>query len=464
MMNTLLACMAGLALACAAGLASARQGVPPATGQLVSEIAAHTPMMENLEELCDGIGPRMTGTGQLRVAQAWAMKKLASYGATNVHLEAYALGRPWRRGQARARLLNANRMSLDVVQKAWTHGTGGVVRADVGVLDVKTLAEFKAALPALRGKIVLVASLPAASAEQKKDMPRYRAEVNRAIEAAQLAGVLLVSAKDSGLRDMWGGPGSRFDRNAGFVTRDGADMLLRLLARGVTPTLELDMDGGFAKTPVKAHNVVADIPGTDAGGEMVIVGAHIDSWDLSGGATDNGSGTVVAMEVLRALHASGLRPKRTLRVVLFSGEEQGLLGSKAYVAAHKDELSKVQAVLVQDAGAGRIMGFPDMKVEPWFAALSAAVAPAQALGPLDIVYAVSLGSDHAPFFELGLPAFAAMQDPLNYRSQTQHTQADSIGHVRKADMVQAAQVMAVTAWGLLNGPRLPHVAPPRQDP
>ena len=464
MMKTVLACVAALALACVAGIASAQQDQSPATGRLVSEIAAHTPMMENLEELCDGIGARLTGSGQLRAAQAWAMKKLASYGATNVHLEAYDLGRPWRRRHARARLLNANQMHLDVVQKAWTHGTRGVIRADVAVLDAKTLVRFKEALPALRGKIVLVVSSPVASAEQQKDMPRYRAEVNQAIEAAQLVGVLLVSGKDSGLRDMWGGPGSRFNRNAGIVTRDNADMLRRLLARGVTPKLELEMDGGFARMPVKAHNVVADIAGTDAGDEMVIVGAHIDSWDLSGGATDNGSGTVVAMEVLRALHASGLRPRRTLRVVLFSGEEQGLLGSKAYVAAHKGELSKVQAVLVQDAGAGRIMGFPDMKVEPWFTALSVAIAPAQELGPLDIVYAVSTGSDHAPFFEQGVPAFAPVQDPLNYRSHTQHTQADSIVHVRKSDMVQAAQVMAVTAWGLLNGPRLPHVAPQRQVP
>jgi Zn-dependent M28 family amino/carboxypeptidase len=224
------------------------------------------------------------------------------------------------------------------------------------------------------------------------------------------------------------------------------------------------MNGGFAKTPVKAYNVVADFAGTDAADEVVIVGAHIDSWDLSGGATDNGSGTVVAMEVLRAMHASGVRPGRTLRVVLFSGEEQGLLGSKAYVAAHKDALAGIQAVLVQDAGAGRIMGFPDMKVEPWFAPLSAAVAPAKDFGPVDIVYAISKGSDHATFFDSGIPAFVAIQDPLNYRSHTQHTQADSIDQVKKADLVQAAQVMAVTAWGLLNGPRLPHVAAQGRDP
>lgn len=459
MLKTISASVAALAIASLAGLASAQNAVPSATDTMVAEIAAHTPMMEDLEELCDGIGPRLTGSGQLRTAQAWAMKKLEQYGATNVHLEAYDLGKPWRRGHARARLLNANMMALDVVQKAWTEGTHGAVRADVAVLDAQSLEQFRDALPALKGKIVLLESGPVASPEQEKDMPRFRAEADRLIDAAQLAGVLLVSAKDGNVREMWGSPDSRFKRNAAIVTRDHANMLRRLLARGVVPKVELEMDGGFGKLPIKAYNVVADFPGTDAGNEMLIVGAHIDSWDLGSGATDNGSGTVVAMEVLRAMHASGLRPKRTLRVVLFSGEEQGLLGSKAYVAAHQSELPAIQAVLVQDAGGGRIMGFPDMKVEAWFGALSAAIIPAKDLGPLDIVYAVGGGSDHESFFARGIPAFTPMQDLLDYRSHTQHTQLDSIDHVKKPNLVQAAQVMAVTAWGLLNAPRLPHMSP-----
>lgn len=445
---------AAFALACLCFPALAQD---TASTQLIAEIAARTPMMDNLEELCDGIGPRLTGSTRLRTAQAWAMHKLTQYGATNVHLEAYDLGRPWRRGTARARLLNANATALDVVQKAWTEGTRGVVKADVALLNVKTLDQFTAALPSLKGKLVLVVSGPVASSEQQRDMARFRADVDQAIDAAQLAGVLLISSKDGTLRDMWGGPTSRFRRAAGIITRQDANMLLRLLARGVVPRVALELTGGFGKLPVPAYNVVADYPGTGAEGGMVIVGAHLDSWDLGTGATDNGSGTVMAMEVLRAMHAARLRPQRTLRIVLFSGEEQGLLGSRAYVAAHRADLASVQAVLVQDTGAGRITGFTDMKVDAWFAALTAAVAPAQGLGPLDIVYAVGRGSDHDTFFDAGVPAFAPIQDLLDYRSHTQHTQADSLDHIDKASLVQAAQVMAVTAWGLLNAPRLPHV-------
>jgi len=453
MPTSLHAALAALLLACFLPALAQDTG----SAALAADIAAHTPMMDNLGELCDGIGPRLTGSSQLRTAQAWAMRKLEQYGAVNVHLEAYDLGRPWRRGRARAQLRNANRMTLDVVQKAWTTGTRGVVTADIAVLDAATLDQLRAALPALKGKLALVVASPVASQEQQRDLARFRAAVDQAIDGAQLAGVLLVANKEGSLREMWGSPTSRFKRNAGIITREHAGMLRRLLARGVVPHVALELDGGFGTRPVMAYNVVADLPGTDPDAGMVIVGAHLDSWDLGTGATDNGSGTVVAMDVLRAMHASGLRPMRTLRVVLFSGEEQGLLGSKAYVAAHRPELPSIQAVLVQDTGAGRITGFTDMKVEAWYAALSKAVAPAQALGPLDIVYAIGKGSDHDPFFEAGVPAFAPIQDLRDYRSHTQHSQSDTVDHIDKSNLVQAAQVMAITAWELLHAPRLPHV-------
>lgn len=448
------------ALAGALLMHAAHAADAPATpaSVLIQEIARHSDLMPNLEELCDGIGPRLTGSPQLRTAQAWAMAKLTRYGAVNVHLEAYDLGKPWQRGRARARLVNANGMALDIAQQAWTTGTGGVVTADVALLDVKTLDEFRAAIPALKGKIVLIVSGPKPSAAQQKDIAQYRADVRAAIAAARFAAVLSVSTKEGKLLDMWGAPDASFQRSAGIVSADNARLLRRLLARGVVPRVEMELTGGFGKQPVQAYNVVADLPGLDDAGEMVILGAHQDSWDLGSGATDNGSGTVVMMEVLRAMHAAGLKPKRTLRVVLFSGEEQGLLGSKAYLAAHQAERGKIQAVLVQDAGAGRITGWLDMKVEAWFAALTSAMAPARDLGALDVVYALGRGTDHATFFDAGIPAFAAMQDLLDYRSQTQHSDADSIDHVKPENLVQSAQVMAVTAWGLLNGERLPHLS------
>jgi carboxypeptidase Q len=440
-----------------AGVVLSQPVAPPSDAdRLIKEIAERGELMQNLEQMCDDIGPRLTGSRQLRSSQRWAMEKLRQYGAVNVHEEAYELGRPWKRGTARARLLNANGQSLDIVQKAWTAGTAGVVRGEVAVLDVSTLDEFKLAAPKLKGKIVLVLSGPKATVAQGKNMALYLAQVNQVIHEAGFAAVLLVSEKESQLQEMWGGPASRFDRNAGIITKENASLLKRLLARGVVPKLEIELGGGFGKHPVQAYNVVADFKGSESPEEMVIVGAHQDSWDLGTGATDNGTGTVVAIEVLRAMHAAGLKPKRTLRVVLFSGEEQGLLGSKAYVARHRAELGKVQAMFVQDTGAGRIVGFPDMKVDAWYAGMTAALAPAQQLGPIDLAYGVGRGSDHEVFFDQGIPAFAPMQELRNYRSHTQHSQADTVDHVVKADLVQNAQVMAVAAWGMLNSARLPH--------
>jgi carboxypeptidase Q len=412
---------------------------------LIAEIAAHSEIQRNLEELCDDIGPRMTGTPGLDRAQKWAMDKLAAYGATKVHLEAYDLGRPWRRGPALARLLNANGMPLNVLQKAWTEGTHGAIRAEVALLDVKTLADFNAVLPTLKGKIVLAESAP-------RDAPK------QALREAGVAAVLQVSGREDGLQDMWGGPGQHYDSSAGIIVREHANLLKRLLARGVTPRIELDLQGGFGPRPVLAHNVVADFPGSDANGGMVILGAHLDAWDLSTGATDNGAGVATMLEILRAMHAAGLPPRRTLRIVLFSGEEQGLLGSKAYVAAHGGELAQIQAVLVQDAGSGRILAFPDMEVEAWYQPLVAALEPAKVLGDIDVHYAKGLGSDQDTFFKLGIPAFSPLQESRNYRTQTQHSQIDTIDHIDKEGLQQASQVTAILAWNLLNGERLPHVA------
>ena len=448
------------AILCALAGSAWNQPLPTSpTARLIAEIGERSQAMTNREELCDDIGPRLTGSLKLRTSQAWAMKKLLAYGAVNVHEEAYDLGRPWKRGVARARLLYGNGQELDIVQKAWTDGTGGPVSGELALLDVQTLEQFRAAAPDLKGKIVLVLSGPKPTNAQSADPAAYRAQVNEIIENAHFGAVLLVSTKEANLREMWGGPLSRFDRNAGIITREGASLLRRLLARGVAPRLEVELGGGFGKAPVKAYNVVADFKGSEAGDEMVIIGAHQDSWDLGTGATDNGAGTVVALEVLRAMHAQGLTPKRTLRIVLFSGEEQGLLGSKAYVERHRSELSKIQAVLVQDAGSGRILGFPDMKVEAWYGALSSALAPAKELGPLDIPFAVSRGSDHDVFFREGIPAFAAMQEMGNYPTHTQHTPLDTFDQVVGADLIQGAQVMAVAAWGLLNGERMPHQKP-----
>lgn len=437
-----------------ASCAFAAQEAP--ADRLIHEVAAHNRLVPDLEELCDGIGPRLTGSAKLRDAQAWSMAKLRACGAANVHEEAYDLGRPWRRGIARGRLLGANGQELRLAQMAWTEGTGGAVRGEVMLLDVKTVQGLEAAAPKLHGKLVLLLDHPHATDADRKDIAAFHARLAQAWATARCRLLLLPSDKADGLQDMGGGPDLPYKRATAFITKEDAALLQRLAARGIAPRIEAELGGGFGPHPVKAFNVVGDLPGAGHPDEVVIVAGHEDSWDLSEGATDNGTGTVVAMEVLRALKSTGLKPDRTLRVVLFSGEEEGLLGSRAYLKAHAAELDKVQAVLVDDSGSGRITGFPDMGVDAWYDALTAVLKPAAGLGAADVPYGIVRGSDQDTFFDAGIPAFAPIQEPLDYDTVTHHSQVDTVDHVDPAGLLQGAQAMAVAAWGLLNGDRLPH--------
>ena len=434
--------------------------------KLVQEVADHQQAYANLQQMTDTIGPRLTGSQRLRDAQAWAMKKLEGYGAVNVHEEAYDFGKPWFRGDASAKLLNCNGQQLEVAQWAWTNGTSGPLKGEVALLDAKTLDELKAALPGLAGKIVLTVSRPRPTPEQRKDMASYFKTYIAIMKEAKFAAVLISSEKDNGFLTMSGSPNPRWSMGSAtpmaVISKEHANLLKRLIQEdGQHPQIELNLSGHLGGEPVKAYNVVAEIKGSEWPDQVVIVGGHQDSWDLSTGATDNGTGTVVAMEALRAIKALGVAPKRTIRCILFSGEEEGLLGSNAYAEAHKAEMANIQAVLVDDMGTGQIQGWPDMDQEQWRGWLAQAMAPVNGLGCNEIGAFTQPGdTDHWPFYEMGVPAFAAIQDPLDYMTMTHHSQVDSLEHVKKDDLTQGAQCMAAAAWFFANTPdRVPHIAP-----
>ena len=440
-------------------------GIPDAPFQsdvarLLAEIAEHQQAYSNLEEMCDDIGPRLTGSERLRKAQAWAMDKLKGYGAVNVHEEPYEFAKAWTRGRDRARLLTANGQDLHIAQMAWTPGTVGLVKGEVAFLEAKTLDELKAAIPSLAGRIVLQVGSPKPSEEQRKEMMKFYQELQGILAGAHFKVLLRDANRKNDLLNMTGSPIAKWGASeipTAFIASEHANLIKRLMARGKKPELEIELGGSFSKEAVKAFNVVAEIRGSEKPEEIVLVGGHQDSWDLGTGATDNGTGTVAAMEVLRAMQALGLKPRRTLRVVLFSGEEEGLLGSEAYVKAHEAELPKFQAVLVDDMGSGRIKGWPDMGQEMYRAPLAAAMVPANQIGATEIgAFTLPGATDHWPFHQQGVPAFAATQEELDYMSTTHHSQADTFDHVVKEDLTQGIQAMAATAWGLLNGERLPH--------
>ena len=442
-------------------------GIPDApftsdVARLMREIGEHPQVVTNVEALSDDIGARLTGSEHLREAERWAMDRFKTYGAVNVHEEAYDFGPSWTRGHDWGRLLNLNGQDLHLAAMAWSPATQGPVKGALAVLQGKTLEDLKALVPTLEGRIVLIGALP--KPDPNADRRTYYRQIMGVMKDLKAAVILRSSGRPDDLLNMTGSPVSRWGKATvptAFLSGEQADMLERLVARGERPQVEIQIAGETSAKPVQAHNVVAEIRGSEWPDQVVIVGGHLDSWDLGTGATDNGTGAMASMEVLRAIQALGLKPKRTLRVILFSGEEQGLLGSTAYVKAHEAEAPNWQAVLVDDMGTGAIQGWPDMGQEAWRAPLAVAMAPANNLGCREIGAFKQPGdTDHWPFFQAGVPAFAAIQDPVDYMKITHHSQADTFTHVIPAELIEGAQALAATAWGFLNMPeRVPHIPP-----
>lgn len=434
-------------------------------GKLLREIKERAEVVARVEHLSDVIGPRLTGSDSLRRAQAWAMAEMKKLGAVNVHEEAYDFGLAWTRGVDSARLLTHNGIRFRVDQAAWTVGTQGPVKGDLLLVDARNLEELKAFKGQLKGRILLRTNPD----DKRPPLPRRGDMAAMQAEQAAMTQFLLdegalallqMSGRKNGLGFASGGPGrdpGRRSLPSATVPQEPYKMLVRLLARKEPVKLELSLGGSFSAAPVQAHNVVGEVSGREKPGEVVIVGGHLDSWDLGTGATDNATGSAIALELLRALQATGLKPRRTIRIVLWSGEEQGLLGSRAYVEAHKAELDALQAVLVHDMGTGMVKGFTLQGREACRSLMAQAIAPLNDLGVRELPLRAMNSTDHAPFDRAGVPAFAAIQEPVDYFLGTHHSQMDFPDHLVPDQLVQGAQAMAITAWELAEmDARLPH--------
>jgi carboxypeptidase Q len=289
------------------------------------------------------------------------------------------------------------------------------------------------------------------------DEEAFLAMRDSVLAAEEIAGTIASSDKDRGLLSMFGGPSRGTRRPAIIVSHDTFSELHRFLARGEPVRIEARVENRFTPALI-AHNVVAELRGASKPGEIVLLGAHLDSWDLATGATDNGAGVVAVADALRAV-AKGARPARTFRVALFAGEEQGLLGSTAYVTRHAAELAHHQAVLVVDNGSGRISGVTLQGWEELRAAWERLLAPLTAVGPLSIEHRTRTGSDHLPFLRAGVPAYLFNQEWRSY-DWTWHTQADGYDQVVPDELPQIGAVLAAVGWGLANAERLiPRRAP-----
>jgi dipeptidyl aminopeptidase/acylaminoacyl peptidase len=444
--------------------------------KVLAEATAHSEALANLTYLCDQIGPRLTGSKNLKRANEWAAEKMKAYGLSNVHQETWSLPEGWERGPAHARVLEPDTgINLTIASQAWMPGTKGKVQGDVVIVNATTLKELEAYKGKLKNAVIMtrppdkimaledidkpIGRVGGATTAPGKPFPRpgeearaLAREMTGFFEKEGVAVILTDSGKPLGLLNMGGAmmgtdrPSAANRLPRAFVAHNHYEMLYRLASRPAPARtrVEIEMQNTFVPGPIAVSNTVGEIIGRDKPNEVVIVGAHLDSWDLGQGATDNGSGSSVLLEAARSLAKSGVRPRRTIRFVLFTGEEQGLLGSKAYVDKHKDELPLVSACLVHDTGTGKIVGI-DARHRPILQPILAKELTAlKHLGVSNFDGAFIGGSDHASFDRLGVPGLMFRQEVAGYRLN-HHSQADTLDRAIEANLIQGAKVMAVAA-------------------
>jgi carboxypeptidase Q len=487
------------------------------------EAIAHTHVMEYASGLMDGIGPRLTGSPNLKRANEWTRDQFTAMGCANAHLEDWGeFGMGWQQVNTWLRM-TAPDTAVFIAQAApWSPATKGAVTAPAIWVDIKDEKDFDKYKGKLAGKIVFFGAMrdvkpvekPLFTRDDEADLKKIqtypleapnpdfsfqaflkslavREKIGKFLADEQAVAVITPS-RDG--RNNGGSGGTIFDdTGAGFgwliYQREHANPLpvavtaienygrvYRLLKAGVPVSLELDIDSKFYGDHEHGFDTIAEIPGTDPKlkDEIVMVGGHLDSWASATGATDNGAGTVVAMEVMRILTALGVKPRRTIRVGLWTGEEQGEFGSYGYVKQHFGEIprstapdqanvteydrdaagpivfkpgyQKISAYFNLDNGSGRIRGIylqQNAAVAPIFAQW---IAPLADLGVGTITMRDTGGTDHEAFDAVGVPGFQFIQDPLDYGSRTHHSNMDTYERLQPEDLAQAAAVEAIFVY------------------
>lgn len=501
--------------------------------QIRDEALNRSQVMDHIWWLSDVYGPRLTGGPQILQASDWALKKFGEWGLANGHRETFPFGRGWSLVRFSAHMIEPQVQPLIGFPGSWSPGTNGTVTAGVARVQIASEADFARYRGKLAGSIVL--TQPAREVrmlegpiisrmgeremqealttpvprgrgsrgrsndpdepEERESRTRFRARLVEFLKSEGVA-VIFERGSDSDLASIGSNltfqqqrpdGGTVFPGSGGSRTSDPAaglptvtlavehyNRMVRLLDRGIPVKVELNLETTFhEETTANGFNTIAEIPGVDPvlKDEVVILGAHFDSVAAATGATDNATGSAAMMEAMRILKTLGVKPRRTIRLALWGAEEQGLLGSRAYVREHfanpatmalKPAHAKVAAYFNSDNGTGRIRGVwlqGNLAVRPIFEQW---IAPLRDLGVVALGPRSVSSTDHVAFDNVGLPAFQFMVDRLEYNSRTHHSNMDVFDRVQRDDMVQHAAVIAVFAYNAaMRDEKLPRKALPR---
>jgi hypothetical protein len=424
-------------------------------------------------EMIDVIGARLTGSPSYNQAAAWARDLFQEWGLQQVRLEPFDFGRGWSLEKITLEMTSPRYMPLIGYAEAWTPSTDGELAGRAVYLGDKSAAEIDAMAGELRGAIVLTALPQTAFREGDRPQPgmsdepvrtgnppgvavRYTTPNQQLGPRLQQAGagvILRPTPHEHGTVLVQGG-----NRNTAndavpsvMLAAEQYNMIARMIEGGQPVELRVQVTTRYYEQDRNSYNVIAEIPGTDPAlrDEVVLVGAHLDSWHTSNGATDNGDGAAGVMEAARILAAVGARPRRTIRFALWGGEEQGLLGARAYLARHLPEgpeRDKHAVYLNNDPGTGKTFGFYMQGNAPAKAIFDAWLAPLRDLGVTRNIPEGIGSTDHVPFNDVGLPAFNSIQDFGDYDLRSRHTNQDFYERVSLDDLEQSAIVMASFAW------------------
>jgi carboxypeptidase Q len=510
----------GLSVAAQVGqVASVEKVDQEMVNKIRSEGMERSRVMDTLSWLTDVVGYRLTGSPNMKKANEWTRAKLAEWGLVNAALESWGpFGRGWSFDKVSVHVIEPTPFPLIAYPEAWTPGTRGPITGEVIQINIESEADFEKYKGKLKGRIVLTAPAREVKAQFKapgermsdeellkmaNDLPpagqgrqmapaQMQAMRARMVLGPKIAAFLIAEGALAQLKvARVGDGGTVFVQGGGSREKNGPPSLpslqltvehynriTRIIEKGLPVKVEIDIKAGYHDEDLMAYNTVAEIPGSDKKDELVMLGGHLDSWHGGTGATDNAAGVAVAMEAVRILKSLGVQPRRTIRIALWSGEEQGLLGSRAYVRQHfaerqptpqqlqqRDEMGRMMASMNPlgplvtkpdheklsvyfnlDNGTGKIRGVylqGNEAVRPIFRAW---LAPFHDLGAATLTLQNTGGTDHLAFDGVGLPGFQFIQDPVEYDTRTHHSNMDTYERLQSDDMKQAAVIMAAFVY------------------
>ena len=420
---------------------------------MIQSAMGPSPLEENLRYLTDTIGGRVTGTPSADRAADWGVQAFRHAGVDDVHTEKFTIPAGWTEGHTHLEVLSPAPFPVHLVSIGWSPATPEAgITADVVDAGLGDDAGFAKAGASAKDAIVLIHSnLLVTWHDLDYEYAIAPAIIDRAVKSGAVA-VLWMSSRPNLLlyRHTSAVNGEVEKLPQAVVAREDAERIARFLAAGQKVRAHFEMPNKLTG-PVESENVVAEIRGREKPDEFVVLGAHLDSWDLGTGALDNGCNVAMVIDAARVIHSSGTIPRRSIRFMLFTGEEQGLLGSAAYAHAHRAELDNMVAAIIFDSGIGKVTGYALGGRKDIVAPVRSALEPVAALGVKDFTLDAGMDTDNFDFLIEGVPTLVANQDPANYMLNY-HASSDTFDKVDIAELKRHVAIAAVTAFALADAP------------